>query len=172
MPADRSQNRNRYLLCDACQKTMRSDTLKRHTEVHHTASAVTIQTTTTIQTTEEGDPVGYVYCFTNESMPGICKVGMTSRSPLDRLEDANQSDTWRPPTPYRLEFAKRVRWPRIIERYLHTAMQTDRINPKREFFRRSPESVMPLFHNVEGEWWETPEVIYTGIKKIVYRKRS
>jgi hypothetical protein len=151
---------------------MRSDTLKRHTEVHHTATTITIQATTTIQTVEDGDPMGYVYCFTNECMPGICKVGMTSRSPLDRLEDANQSDTWRPPAPYRLAYAKRVRFPRTIERYLHTMLQADRINPKREFFRRSPEAIMPLFHTVEGTWWEEPEVIYTGVKRHIWRSHS
>ena len=41
---------------------------------------------------------GYVYCFSNESMKGILKVGMTERTPNIRLNEANASDTWRPPT--------------------------------------------------------------------------
>ena len=51
---------------------------------------------------------GYIYCFSNPSMPGILKVGMTERIPEARLSEANASDTWRPPTPYKIEFAKKV----------------------------------------------------------------
>jgi len=39
---------------------------------------------------------GYIYCFSNPSMPGILKVGMTERTPVTRLGEANASDTWRP----------------------------------------------------------------------------
>ena len=38
--------------------------------------------------------------MSNQSMPGILKVGMTERTPETRLNEANASDTWRPPTPY------------------------------------------------------------------------
>jgi len=55
-----------------------------------------------------GPADGYVYCFANPSMPGILKVGATERTPEDRLREANAADTWRPPTPYRIEFAKKV----------------------------------------------------------------
>ena len=51
---------------------------------------------------------GYIYCFSNASMPGIIKVGVTERTPELRLMEANSSDTWRPPTPYIIEFAKKL----------------------------------------------------------------
>ena len=51
---------------------------------------------------------GYIYCFSNECMPGILKVGMTERTPEARLKEANASDTWRPPMPYKIEFEKKV----------------------------------------------------------------
>jgi hypothetical protein len=41
-------------------------------------------------------------------MSGILKVGMTERTPVIRLGEANASDTWRPPTPYKIEFAKKM----------------------------------------------------------------
>ena len=47
---------------------------------------------------------GYIYCFSNPSMPGILKIGMTERTPKKRLNEANASDTWRPPTKYNIEF--------------------------------------------------------------------
>ncbi len=51
---------------------------------------------------------GYIYCFSNPSMPGILKVGMTERTPEIRLFEANCPDTWRPPTPYKIVVAKKV----------------------------------------------------------------
>jgi len=98
---------------------------------------------------------GYVYCFSNESMPGILKVGMTERTPTARLADANSSDTWRPPTPYKIEFAKKVTNPKNKETILHMLLTryTERVNPKREFFRVSPEEIKPFFELLDGEWW-------------------
>ena len=52
---------------------------------------------------------GYLYCFSNSSMPGILKIGMTERTPDIRLSEANSSNTWKPPTPYKIEFAKTKR---------------------------------------------------------------
>jgi hypothetical protein len=51
---------------------------------------------------------GYLYCFSNKSMPNILKIGITERNLKLRLNEANASDTWRPPTPYKLEFAKKL----------------------------------------------------------------
>ena len=36
---------------------------------------------------------GYLYCFSNPSMPSIIKCGMTDRTPPDRLKEANSSNT-------------------------------------------------------------------------------
>ena len=58
---------------------------------------------------------GYVYCISNEFMPGIYKVGVTMRSPLERLKEANSSDTWKIPT-YKIEFAKKVMDPKDKEK--------------------------------------------------------
>ena len=98
---------------------------------------------------------GYLYCFSNESMPGILKIGMTERTPEIRLSEANSSDTWRPPTPYKIEFAKKVLNPTQKERTLHILLTqyTERINPKREFFRVSPEEVKIFFDLTDGELW-------------------
>ena len=96
---------------------------------------------------------GYIYCFSNPSMPGILKIGMTERTPAQRLSEANSSDTWRPPTPYNCVFAKKVTNPRQKEITIHALLSqyTERINPKREFFRVSCDEVKTFFELMDGE---------------------
>lgn len=98
---------------------------------------------------------GYVYCFSNESMPGIYKLGMTERVPEMRLNEANASDTWRPPTPYKIEMAKKVTNPKEKELTMHKLLScvSERIHPKREFFRVSLESVQLIFDLMDGINW-------------------
>lgn len=101
---------------------------------------------------------GYVYCFANVSMPGILKIGMTTRIPNERLKEANSSNTWKPPTPYTILFAKKVKNPRDKETKIHELLSQflERIHPNREFFRISteyPNIVRQLFDLLDGEYW-------------------
>ena len=116
-------------------------------------SATATATTNSSSPTEVS--IGWVYCFSNPSMPGILKVGMTERMPEIRLAEANASDTWRPPTPYKIEFAKKVSNASEKEKTLHILLEqyTDRIHPRREFFRVSPEEVRTFFDLMDGEMW-------------------
>jgi hypothetical protein len=102
---------------------------------------------------------GYIYCFSNPSMNGILKIGMTLRTPCTRLCEANSSDTWRPPTPYVLEFAKKVLNPKQKEYALHSLLTryTERIHMRREFFRVSPNEVKAFFDLIDGEPWSDKE---------------
>lgn len=99
---------------------------------------------------------GYIYCFINDSMPGIVKVGMTNRRPEDRLKDANSPDTFKPPLPYKISFAKYVKEPKKKEYILHKLLEkyTERINNQREFFRISPEDLLVFFGLIEGVYWK------------------
>lgn len=98
---------------------------------------------------------GYIYCMSNASMPGIMKVGLTMRTPEERLKEANKSDTFKPPTLYQIEFAKYVTSPIIKERVLHDLLERykERIHPQREFFRVSASEVRRFFDLIDGVWW-------------------
>lgn len=93
--------------------------------------------------------------MTNRSMPGLLKIGMTERTPDERLRDANMPDTWRPPTPYVIEFAKQVTQPKQKEAVLHKLLEqyTDRVHPRREFFRLPLDDVRTFFDLIDGEYW-------------------
>ena len=94
---------------------------------------------------------GYIYCFSNPSLSNILKIGMTERTPRDRLLEANSS-TWTP-TPFKLELAKKVNNPRLKESILHKLLQkyNKRINNKREFFEISIEELKLFFDLLDGE---------------------
>ena len=95
---------------------------------------------------------GHLYCFSNKSMPGIFKVGMTERTPEERLKEANKPDTWKA-NPFEIEYAKKVFNPKQKETTLHILLSQYRINPKREFFKISSEKIKNYFDLMDGEWW-------------------
>ena len=88
--------------------------------------------------------VGYVYAFESPSMPGIVKIGATERYPTERLHDANESDTWRPPEAYDIAWAVEVDAPFIVEKQIHESLAGVRVNPRREFFRVTADEARSL----------------------------
>jgi hypothetical protein len=98
--------------------------------------------------------LGYIYCFKNECMPGLLKIGFTDRTVEDRLREANSSGTFGPPSDYTVAFAKLVQEARQKEVILHVLLKKYRKNPKKEFFCAPEEYVKLLFDLVDGEWWD------------------
>lgn len=81
-----------------------------------------------------------VYVLTNEAMPGLIKIGLTSDSVESRL--TSLSSHTGVPLPFECYFAAEVNDGARIERVLHQLFAEYRINPKREFFRLDPEKVV------------------------------
>lgn len=100
---------------------------------------------------------GYVYCISNPSMPGLYKVGFTSRLIEERLQEANQPNTWIP-TPFVYEFFKFVANPHQKEGTLHKILVKDRVNPNREFFRCDVDQLKLLFDLMDTTTAPEPEV--------------
>lgn len=92
-------------------------------------------------------------------MPNILKIGTTERTPKERLKEANSPDTWKPPTPYKIEFAKKVKNPKEKETTLHKLLEqyTERINTRREFFKVSLEEIKIFFDLIDGEIYKEDE---------------
>jgi hypothetical protein len=87
------------------------------------------------------------------------KIGMTERSPEDRVRELFTTGV---PTPFKIQFAKKVSNPKQKEASLHIllAKYGERIYPKREFFRIPLEEVKLLFDLMDGEeWCETGEEV-------------
>lgn len=92
---------------------------------------------------------GIVYVLSNEAMPGLVKIGRTSRFDLQARMD--ELYTTSVPVPFNCEYACRVKDFQAVENALHQAFSTDRVNPSREFFKTTPERIIPLLKLLEIE---------------------
>ena len=83
---------------------------------------------------------GIVYILSNPAMPGIYKIGITSRNDIKhRLKELYTTSV---PVPFECEYAGRVDDCKKVESALHYAFDPERINPQREFFKTDPERVI------------------------------
>lgn len=92
---------------------------------------------------------GIVYVLTNPVMPGLVKIGMTTRNNVDeRMRELYGTGV---PVPFECQYACKVKTSDCakIEKALHTAFAPNRINTNREFFQIKPEqamAILELFH--------------------------
>lgn len=121
------------------------------------------------------DNKGIVYVLTNSAMPGLVKIGMTTRESIDtRMKELYSTGV---PVPFDCEYACEVKASDCakIEKALHTAFKPNRINDNREFFQIKPEqatAILELFDrkdittevNAEIENDLTPEDKVAGEK--------
>ncbi len=87
---------------------------------------------------------GIVYVPTNPAMPGLVKIGMTTRDNLDaRMRELYGTGV---PVPFECKYACKVKASDCakIEKALHTAFAPNRININREFFQIKPEQAMAI----------------------------
>ncbi len=81
-----------------------------------------------------------VYIFTNEGMPGLCKIGYTTRN--DVKDRAKELYTTGVPYPFQIYYACQVINGKNIEKILHKLFDEFRVNHNREFFEIDPEKVI------------------------------
>ena len=84
---------------------------------------------------------GIVYVLTNPAMPGIVKIGKTSRGMSARLNELYSTGV---PLPFECAYAARVEDESKVERAFHQAFGPYRVNPRREFFDIEPEQAIAL----------------------------
>jgi len=76
---------------------------------------------------------GFLYALDNESMPGLLKIGFTSRPIAERVIELNSSTST--PTPFNIAFYFTSDTPQQDEAHAHEELKKFRINQGREFFR-------------------------------------
>ncbi len=81
-----------------------------------------------------------IYVLTNEAMPGLVKIGLTTDSVESRI--AQLSTAAGVPLPFECYFAAEVKDCGRLEKTLHQLFSESRVNPRREFFKIDPEKVV------------------------------
>lgn len=76
---------------------------------------------------------GFVYCLSNDEMPGLFKVGYTTKNPMARAEELSSASGV--PEPFEVLFYLETKRPAQMELKIHEALAEYRSNPSREFFR-------------------------------------
>jgi hypothetical protein len=97
---------------------------------------------------------GFVYVLKNESMPGIYKIGFTTKHPKERMESLSQATAC--PTPFDLLAYFGCERPHEVEREIHQRLKNSRVNHAREFFRADPSDILELVR----EWSEPDDACF------------
>lgn len=84
---------------------------------------------------------GYVYILINASLPGLVKIGITSRDPFARAAELHTTGV---PTAFTVVAALLVADPADTEAYLHRALDAERVDQGREFFRTPVQTAVGL----------------------------
>lgn len=93
-------------------------------------------------------PKGIIYILTNEAMPGLCKIGRTTRSDLT----ARMNELYTTGVPFQFEcvYACEFEDCKKAEDALHAAFGPERVNSKREFFKMDPNRAVVLLKAFGG----------------------
>jgi hypothetical protein len=105
-----------------------------------------------------------VYVLTNKEMPGICKIGYTSKNDIN--ERTKQLYTTGVPHPFDVYCILKVKDGRRYENTIHEIFSENRVRPDREFFRIHPEQVKNKLLSLQSE-----ELIYISKENILYKPK-
>lgn len=96
----------------------------------------------TPQVAESSQPPVYataiVYVMTNESMPGVVKIGRTTGSASARADSLRSTGV---PSPFHVHYAAYVNNAPRVEKMMHDKFNRHRVDDSREFFRINADTV-------------------------------
>jgi hypothetical protein len=85
------------------------------------------------------DNLDTVYVLVNEGMPGLCKIGYTSKD--DIYDRTRKLYTTGVPHAFEVYCSLKVKDGKRLETLVHQIYKENRVNPDREFFKIDPEHV-------------------------------
>lgn len=102
---------------------------------------------------------GYLYCAINPSLPGLIKIGTTTKHPLERVRELSAPTGV--PTPFVLAYHRAVYNPFKAELHVHELLDAFRISDSREFFKlplheaiKTIDSIPENAYDVSTPWAE------------------
>ena len=89
---------------------------------------------------------GWVYVISNNAMPGLVKVGFSSKDPDLRASELNHTGS---PHPYVVDYEVLIEHPRDVEQQAHRNLSEFREG--REWFRCTPEFAVSVVQQIVGD---------------------
>lgn len=77
---------------------------------------------------------GFVYILSNAGMPGLLKIGFTTKVPTERAAELNTTGV---PSPFEVEYYCLIEGAAALESVMHRELASARHTNDREFFRLS-----------------------------------
>jgi len=100
---------------------------------------------------------GYIYVLSNPSMPGVLKIGKTTRDVTARAMELQSTGL---PTPFEIEFSIHVNDCHSLEKLVHNSLATDRVSNNREFFNTTIEEVKGEIVHHAGDDFTNADVFF------------
>lgn len=91
---------------------------------------------------------GWVYILTNPAMPGLVKIGLTTRSPTERMAELTKATGV--PEPFVMVWNRAVRDCGQVEETAHRMLKDRRVHQGREFFRCDPATAQQVIEAAAG----------------------
>jgi hypothetical protein len=88
---------------------------------------------------------GYIYILINQSMPGLIKVGVTTRDARARARELSNTAI---PTPFQVAFEVFSEDCKNLEKKIHFELSDYRVSVKREFFRYPLDKAISLIQSL------------------------
>lgn len=110
---------------------------------------------------------GWVYVLTNEAMPGLVKIGLTTRTPKERAAELSSSSGV--PLPFTVAWARAVSDCATVEKAVHRMLDDRRVNGKRESFRVDVKTARQVIEAAAGSMlgrrWRPAPAPRTGLRR-------
>lgn len=90
---------------------------------------------------------GWVYVISNESMPGMIKVGFSMKDPTARAAELANTGV---PRPYVVDYEVLIEDPESIEKAAHARLQKSRVSQQREWFQCSTMEAVQAIRELIG----------------------
>ena len=91
---------------------------------------------------------GQVYVISNPSMPGMVKIGLTTRTVQQRISELNRASGV--PTPFKIEYVFEVSDCHAVEKAAHRELSRSRVASNREFFAVTPDEAKNVIQAISN----------------------
>lgn len=95
-----------------------------------------------------------MYVISNPSMPGMVKIGLTTRTVQQRISELNRASGV--PTPFKVSYVFDVPDCHAVEKAAHRALSRSRVASNREFFAVTPDEAKNVIESISNTPPSTP----------------